>query len=111
MIKSMKIYITILALSYALISAGNTQIHKDSGDSLLYYLELAAKNNPTVLQRFSEYQAALQKAPQVGSLIDPELSMGCFLVLWSLLVAISCRFKVNADVPMVLELSVTPKMR
>ena len=48
-------------------------------DSLLYYLELAAKNNPTVLQKFSEYQAALQKVPQVGSLPDPELSMGVFL--------------------------------
>ena len=43
------------------------------------YLEIAAKNNPTVLQRFSEYQAALQKIPQVGSLPDPELSAGVFL--------------------------------
>jgi outer membrane protein TolC len=48
-------------------------------DSLLKYLEIAAKNNPTVLQRFSEYQASLQKIPQVGSLPDPELSAGVFL--------------------------------
>ena len=48
-------------------------------DSLLMYLEIAAKNNPTVLQRFSEYQASLQKIPQVGSLPDPELSAGVFL--------------------------------
>ena len=48
-------------------------------DSLLSYLEIAAKNNPTVLQRFIEYQAALQKIPQVGSLPDPELSAGVFL--------------------------------
>ena len=48
-------------------------------DSLLQYLEIAAKNNPTVLQKFSEYQAALQKIPQVGSLSDPELSLGVFL--------------------------------
>ena len=48
-------------------------------DSLYHYLEVAAKNNPTVLQKFSEYQAALQKIPQVGSLSDPELSMGVFL--------------------------------
>ena len=40
-------------------------------DSLMHYLELATKNNPTVLQRFNEYQAALQKVPQVGSL--PEI--------------------------------------
>jgi len=50
-----------------------------SQDSLLFYLELAAKNNPTVLQKFSEYQASLQKVPQVGSLPDPELNVGVFL--------------------------------
>ncbi len=48
-------------------------------DSLQYYLETAAKNNPTVLQRYAEYQASLQKVPQVGSLPDPELSLGIFL--------------------------------
>jgi outer membrane protein TolC len=48
-------------------------------DSLYYYLEIAAKNNPAVLQKFTEYQAALQKIPQAGSLPDPELSIGVFL--------------------------------
>jgi len=48
-------------------------------DSLFNYLEIAAKNNPTVLQRYYEYEAALQKVPQVGSLPDPELSLGVFL--------------------------------
>lgn len=48
-------------------------------DSLMSYLEIAAKNNPTVLQRYTEYDAALQKVPQVGSLPDPELSLGVFL--------------------------------
>jgi len=48
-------------------------------DSLDYYLETAAINNPTVLQRFNEYQAALQKVPQVGSLPDPQLELGIFL--------------------------------
>jgi outer membrane protein TolC len=48
-------------------------------DSLFKYLEIAAKNNPTVLQRFSEYQASLQKIPQAGGLSDPELSAGVFL--------------------------------
>jgi len=50
-----------------------------SQDSLMVYLELAAKNNPTVQQKFTEYQAALQKVPQVGSLPDPELNLGVFL--------------------------------
>jgi outer membrane protein TolC len=61
--------ITILSLSLSSFAQ----------DSLLFYLEIAAKNNPTVLQRYNEYQAALQKVPQVGSLPDPELSIGVFL--------------------------------
>ena len=48
-------------------------------DSLSKYLEIAAKNNPVVLQKFAEYEAALQKIPQVGSLPDPQLSLGVFL--------------------------------
>lgn len=50
-----------------------------SQDSLLFYLSEAAKNNPTVLQKYTEYQAALQKVPQVGGLPNPELSTGVFL--------------------------------
>jgi outer membrane protein TolC len=48
-------------------------------DSLYNYLEIAARNNPTVLQRYYEYEAALQKVPQVGSIPDPDLSLGVFL--------------------------------
>lgn len=48
-------------------------------DSLMQYLEIAARNNPGVMEKFSEYQAAIQKLPQVGSLPDPELSLGVFL--------------------------------
>ena len=48
-------------------------------DSLYSYLEIAAKNNPTVLQRYYEYQAALQKVPQVSSLPDPTINVGVFL--------------------------------
>jgi outer membrane protein TolC len=48
-------------------------------DSLVVYLEIAAKNNPVVMQKFVEYKAALQKIPQVGSLLDPQLSLGVFL--------------------------------
>jgi outer membrane protein TolC len=69
-----KLLITIIALGSWTI--GFSQLYPDS---LLHYLEIAAKNNPTVLQKFSEYQAALQKVPQVGSLPDPELSTGIFL--------------------------------
>ncbi len=50
-----------------------------SQDSLNYYLSIAEKSNPTVMQRYNEYQAALQKIPQVNSLPDPQLEMGFFL--------------------------------
>jgi outer membrane protein TolC len=69
-----KLLITFIALVSWVV--GYSQQYPDS---LLQYLEIAAKNNPTVLQKFSEYQAALQKVPQVGSLSDPELSIGVFL--------------------------------
>ncbi|MEI6576331.1 MAG: TolC family protein [Bacteroidota bacterium] len=49
-------------------------------DSLTGYLLCAAKNNPLVMQRYYEYMASAQKAPQVGSLPDPEISLGVFLV-------------------------------
>ena len=48
-------------------------------DSLKEYLVIAAKNNPSVLQKFYEYKAALQKVPQVGGLPDPELTVGVFI--------------------------------
>lgn len=49
-------------------------------DSLLSYLETAASGNPLVQQKLKEYQAALRKIPQAGSLPDPELSAGIFLM-------------------------------
>jgi outer membrane protein TolC len=69
-----KLLIIFIALSSWL--AGNCQQYPDS---LLKYLGIAAKNNPSVLQKFAEYQAALQKIPQAGSLSEPELSVGVFL--------------------------------
>jgi outer membrane protein TolC len=48
-------------------------------DSLLSYLQIAAENNPNVLQRCYEYEAAVQKLPQVASLPDPQINIGVFL--------------------------------
>jgi len=73
-IKYKKLVIIFIALSSWIVISS-----QQYPDSLLRYLEIAARNNPTVLQKFSEYQAALQKIPQVGSLPDPELSAGVFL--------------------------------
>jgi len=73
-----KIYKRILFILVVLFSwfTGRGQ---QQPDSLFNYLEIAAKNNPTVLQRYYEYEAALQKVPQVGSLPDPDVSLGVFL--------------------------------
>jgi outer membrane protein TolC len=69
-----KLLITFIVLGSWMVAS--TQQYPDS---LLRYLGIAVKNNPAVLQKFSEYQAALQKIPQAGSLPDPELSAGIFL--------------------------------
>ena len=69
-----RVLLTFIALGLFIFTYGQQR-----SDSLLQYLEIAAKNNPAVLQKFNEYQAALQKVPQVGSLPDPELSVGVFL--------------------------------
>jgi outer membrane protein TolC len=69
-----KLLVGFIALGSWLV--GNSQQYPDS---LIKYLEIAAKNNPTVQQKFTEYQTALQKILQVGSLSDPELSIGVFL--------------------------------
>jgi len=74
MITYKKLLITFIALGSWMVASS-----QQYPDSLLLYLEIAAKNNPTVLQRFSEYEASLQKIPQVGSLPDPELTAGVFL--------------------------------
>ncbi len=68
----MKTLLILVFLAFSLTAY--TQI-----DSLQFYLETAAKNNPTLLQKFDEYKAALQKIPQAGSLPDPDISLGVFL--------------------------------
>lgn len=65
-----------------LVVAGSNAAAGDSNhsDSLLFYLETAAENNTLVMQKLVEYQASLRKIPQAGSLPDPELSAGIFLM-------------------------------
>jgi len=48
-------------------------------DILSSYLETAAKNNPGLKARFSEYMASLEVVPQVGSLPDPQFAFGYFI--------------------------------
>ncbi len=49
------------------------------GQTLDHYLREAAENNPELRARFHEYQSALERVPQAGSLPDPLLSFGYFI--------------------------------
>jgi len=74
----MTVYNKIL-ISFIALGCWQVSYSQQYPDSLISYLEIAAKSNPAVQQKLSEYRAALQKIPQVGSLSDPELSLGLFL--------------------------------
>lgn len=49
------------------------------GQTLEEYLVVAAENNPNLKAKFFEFQAALERVPQIGALPDPQLSFGIFL--------------------------------
>lgn len=72
----MKQYIKQFILLIATLSSslpGNAQ------DSLSYYLEHAALNNPGVKAKYLEYSAALERVPQAASIPDPEMQFGYFI--------------------------------
>lgn len=72
----MKIY---KALLIVLLSGVSVLGYTQQSDSLMMYLEMAARNNPSVQQKFTQYKASLQKVPQAASLSDLELNMGFLL--------------------------------
>jgi cobalt-zinc-cadmium efflux system outer membrane protein len=43
------------------------------------YLKMGAQNNPGLKAKFAEYNAVLEKIPQVGTLPDPTVSFGYFI--------------------------------
>ncbi len=61
--------LVILFLSFA-------SLNTNAQDALNNYLVQAAENNPGLKARFNEYLAALEQAPQVGSLPDPQVAFG-----------------------------------
>jgi outer membrane protein TolC len=65
----------LLSIILAILGTSSTS----SAQSLNEYLQIAAENNPEVKASFYDYLAAMEKIPQVGSLPDPELSLGFFL--------------------------------
>jgi outer membrane protein TolC len=57
----------------------DAEVHRHADRILEDYLVEAAENNTELRARFYEYQAALERIPQVGSLPDPQLSLGYFI--------------------------------
>lgn len=70
----MKKYKTIIGILLLLISS-----MVSAQDDLNRYLEMAAENNPGLKAKFNEYMAALEVAPQVKVLPDPQIAFGYFI--------------------------------
>ncbi|RIJ49744.1 TolC family protein [Maribellus luteus] len=68
----MKKIIILIVLFISAFSAVQAQ-------TLDSYLEMAAVNNPGLQAKYKDFEAALQKVPQVSSLPDPTFSFGYFL--------------------------------
>ncbi len=68
----------IIILSFFLIFV-LTGMAQDTKESLDTYLKIAAENNPGLKAKFSDYMAAMQKVPQVGTLPDPQFAFGYFI--------------------------------
>ncbi len=49
------------------------------GQTLEDYFQIAAENNPGLQAQYKDFEAALQKVPQVSSLPDPTFSFGYFI--------------------------------
>jgi len=68
-----KRFIHILIITILCVSNANSQ--KELND----YLKIAAENNPGIKSLFLDYNAALEKIPQVGTLPNLNVSFGYFI--------------------------------
>ncbi len=69
--KKIQYIIGILLVLISLMVSAQEDLNK--------YLETAAENNPGLKARFNEYMAALEVAPQVKALPDPQVAFGYFI--------------------------------
>lgn len=67
----------ILNIRYLLFVLAFYSINGQS-QTLKDYLVIATQNNPEVKAAYTEFEAAMQKSPQVSSLPDPSLTMSAF---------------------------------
>ena len=72
--KNCNIYIRILMV-IIIFGMGSAQSFSQTLDD---YLQTAAENNPKLKSSYAQFEAAMQRAPQVSSLPDPTLTMSAF---------------------------------
>ena len=68
---------TIIQYTFIILSLLVTSVQAQT--ELDIYLKKGAENNPGLKAKFAEYNAVLEKVPQVGALPDPTLSFGYFI--------------------------------
>lgn len=68
----MKKFILIIFIVMGFHFSGNAQTLED-------YFQIAAENNPELLAKYKNFEAAMQRVAQVSSLPDPNLSFGYFI--------------------------------
>jgi outer membrane protein TolC len=72
--KNCNIYIRILIIIFV-FGMGSSQSFSQTLDD---YLQTASENNPKLKSAYAQFEAAMQRAPQVSSLPDPSLTMSAF---------------------------------
>ncbi len=70
--KNIKYIIGILLLLISSMASAQEDLNR--------YLQIAAENNPGLHVKFNEYMAALEVAPQVKALPDPQIAFGYFIM-------------------------------
>lgn len=70
----------VFAVMLLLFVVGDLYAEEREADPLTGYLQIAAENNGELQAAFSKWRAAVQKAPQVSTLPDPQLSFGVYIV-------------------------------
>lgn len=68
----MKKFILIICIAMGFHYSGNAQTLED-------YFQIAAENNPGLLAKYKNFEAAIQRVTQVSTLPDPNLSFGYFI--------------------------------
>ncbi|MCT4534815.1 TolC family protein [Halodesulfovibrio sp.] len=71
---------SIFTVLLLVLVVGNASAIEGGGSPLSSYLQIAAENNGELQAAFSRWKASVQKAPQVSTLPDPQLTYSVYIV-------------------------------